>query len=77
MDRQERKANVFHIMYGICPQASDGEMEEWRRMAVNYINGDGPLPPLSLDSFRNQQAKVQKVCLYSDGECARFCRCTS
>lgn len=48
-----RKSIVFHILYGTHIGATETEMIAWRAQAVEYINGLGPMPPLTLQRFRD------------------------
>lgn len=50
--RSDRKNIVFHILYGSYPEATETELRAWRALAVEYINGLGPMPPLTLRRFR-------------------------
>lgn len=53
MSRSDRKAIVFHIMYGTFPGATVDEMKDWRLLCAEYINGvSNIIPPLSLAGFR-------------------------
>lgn len=48
-----RKSIVFHVLYGTHPGATETELRAWRAQAVEYLNGLGPMPPLTLQMFRD------------------------
>lgn len=52
MTRSDRKAVVFHVMYGQARGATPAETAAWRATCARWINEGGDWPPLCLESFR-------------------------
>jgi hypothetical protein len=59
--RQSRKNDVFHIMYGEVAGAKYHEMEGWRTMCAEYINGDRDTFPISIDAYRKEVEREERV----------------
>lgn len=58
--RAQRKALVFHIMYGRATDATEDETREWRALCARYINGELVDPPLTLPAFRDHPTQKEK-----------------
>ena len=50
--RRHRKNETFNIRFGWYTGASEEEMEAWREICVDYINGDRNDFPRTLEAFR-------------------------
>jgi hypothetical protein len=54
LNEHARKAAVFHVMYGTFPAANEAEMRDWRRICAEFINGERPTFPDTLEAYRSQ-----------------------